>query len=132
MTKLIPYSKIRPETDVLCDGKMQPVVRVERDPLYTTMHLPYSIVQRPNDWLAAVNRPRKARSRPPCPPLTARLTPGQRAWVLETCAIEKCSPQELLAIALQDYKAAREAPAPKRRWWSRRKRASSWPSATTT
>ena len=123
MTKLITYSKIRPETDeVLFLGRLEPVVKVERDSGSTTLTLPVSVVRRPNDWLAAVNRPRKPRSRPACPPLTARLSPDDRAWVIETSIAQECTPQELLAIAVQDYKAAREAPA-RRRWWGRRKRA---------
>ena len=129
MNKFIRYSSIKPGYEMLHDGRLHVVERVDDDsPLYTTIVLPTTVVQRPFDYLAGVRIPPKPRSRPACPPLTARLTPEDRAWVLEFSAAHGCSPQELLALALQDYRAAKEAPVPLpapagRRWWWRKRAA---------
>jgi hypothetical protein len=141
--KFIPISKVQPGYEMLHDGQLHLVEKVDDgNPVYTTIELPATIVQRPFDYLVGVRCTPKPRSRPACPPLTARLTPEDRAWTEWFAEQSGMAPQELLAVALRMYHAQidklqvqamaetlRSLPAPRaprkphRWWWGKRKRA---------
>jgi hypothetical protein len=131
MDKIITYAKVRAGDEILHDGKLSLVRMISHGPRFAFMTLDSGIITAENSAVAAVRRPVKTRTGPPpCPPLTARLNPEERAWVISTAESLGCKPQALIAVAVEQYKASSEAvPAASilehkpRRWSWRRRRA---------
>lgn len=110
MDKIIPYGKVRIGYEIVHDGKLILVEKVRHAHGSTEVTLNSGIIDRDSFLLTAVRRPVKPRSAPSCPPLTARLSASERAWVESFSGRLGIKPQELIALAVAQYRDDQEAP----------------------